>query len=195
MSFGSRLSIIGSTRPAPGTRPDTSEMWRDTERAPHWSNGIEWRPGRWDPIANAPRSHQRIRIREHNGTVRDNCHFVMHGVVRDGGYHDLAAGSWTFEVIGQQGQVLMYRAVNVPIEWQPMRAQTTVEDFQGNHCQNGGDCCLAGRRDGVVCPEDSCDIDDGIRPKDPPALTGWIDCGECPRINTGCWGKCDKAPR
>ena len=32
------------------------------------------------------------------------------------------------------------------------------------HCQNGfSDICLASQRDGVICPEDSCDIDDGIR--------------------------------
>jgi hypothetical protein len=32
------------------------------------------------------------------------------------------------------------------------------------HCQNGrGDICLAGRQDGVVCPEDECDIDTGVR--------------------------------
>ncbi|MBU9378736.1 VRR-NUC domain-containing protein [Burkholderia gladioli] len=31
------------------------------------------------------------------------------------------------------------------------------------HCQNGGDVCLAGNRDGVCCPEESCDIDDGLR--------------------------------
>ncbi|CAG9259508.1 hypothetical protein BDI4_600041 [Burkholderia diffusa] len=34
------------------------------------------------------------------------------------------------------------------------------------HCQNRGDVCLAGNRDGVCCPDDSCDIDDGVR-KDP----------------------------
>ncbi|ENE1253996.1 hypothetical protein ABM187_004237 [Stenotrophomonas maltophilia] len=32
------------------------------------------------------------------------------------------------------------------------------------HCQNGfADICLASQRDGVICPEDSFDIDDGIR--------------------------------
>jgi len=36
----------------------------------------------------------------------------------------------------------------------------------GVNCQNGGDVCLAGHFDGICCPEDSCDIDDGIR-KDP----------------------------
>ena len=31
-------------------------------------------------------------------------------------------------------------------------------------CQNGfGDVCKASKADGVVCPDDSCDIDDGIR--------------------------------
>lgn len=43
-----------------------------------------------------------------------------------------------------------------------------VENEHGNlpassHCQNGGDVCLAGNQDGVCCPEDSCDIDDGVR--------------------------------
>jgi hypothetical protein len=37
------------------------------------------------------------------------------------------------------------------------------------HCQNGGDVCLAGSVDGVCCPEDSCDIDDGTR-KNPDPL-------------------------
>ncbi len=37
----------------------------------------------------------------------------------------------------------------------------------GGHCQNGrGDVCRASQRDGIVCPEDSCDIDDGTRKPD-----------------------------
>lgn len=32
------------------------------------------------------------------------------------------------------------------------------------HCQTGwADFCFASRKDGVACPFDSCDIDDGIR--------------------------------
>ena len=32
------------------------------------------------------------------------------------------------------------------------------------HCQNGtSDICLAGKADGVVCAEDECDIDSGVR--------------------------------
>lgn len=33
------------------------------------------------------------------------------------------------------------------------------------HCQNGSSYCLVGRG-GIICPDDSCDIDDGLR-KDP----------------------------
>lgn len=34
----------------------------------------------------------------------------------------------------------------------------------GRHCQNGGGVCLAGNADGICCPEESCDIEDGVRP-------------------------------
>ncbi|WP_186263332.1 hypothetical protein [Burkholderia gladioli] len=50
----------------------------------------------------------------------------------------------------------------------PATADTTWKAPK-QHCQNGGDVCLAGNRDGVCCPEDSCDIDDGTR-KNPAAL-------------------------
>jgi hypothetical protein len=39
-------------------------------------------------------------------------------------------------------------------------------------CQEGGDLCRAGQRDGVTCPEESCDIDDELRPKDEASATG-----------------------
>jgi hypothetical protein len=35
------------------------------------------------------------------------------------------------------------------------------------HCQNGGAVCLAGNADGICCPDDSCDIDDGLKARDP----------------------------
>lgn len=35
---------------------------------------------------------------------------------------------------------------------------------QVKDCQHGfGDICRAGQHDGIVCPHDSCDIDDGVR--------------------------------
>jgi len=42
-------------------------------------------------------------------------------------------------------------------------AQALFDAFAKN-CQTGrSDNCLASKADGVVCPEDSCDIDDGVR--------------------------------
>lgn len=39
--------------------------------------------------------------------------------------------------------------------------------INAHHCQNGfGDICRASQRDGITCPHDSCDIDDGVRPTD-----------------------------
>ena len=64
------------------------------------------------------------------------------------------------------------------------------------HCQNGGDVCLAGNKDGICCPDDSCDIDDGMESRDPRrasaetqatrddplAAVRWI-CPDCTTVN------------
>lgn len=52
--------------------------------------------------------------------------------------------------------------------WHALSAQPSpggqVAPRCARHCQNGfADICLASQRDGAICPEDSCDIDDGIR--------------------------------
>jgi hypothetical protein len=51
---------------------------------------------------------------------------------------------------------------------------TPAPERTARHCQapgayGFGDICAAAARDGVVCPEDSCDIDEGVR----PALTAY----------------------
>lgn len=46
-----------------------------------------------------------------------------------------------------------------------MKADGWIEPT--SHCQNGGDVCLAGNADGICCPDESCDIDDGMRLRDP----------------------------
>jgi DNA-directed RNA polymerase subunit RPC12/RpoP len=72
------------------------------------------------------------------------------------------------------------------------------------HCQNGrADICLAGSRDGICCPEDDCDIDDGLRKpapvvpecewlpddSDPDEATGWeSSCGKS-------WVFCEGGPQ
>lgn len=63
-------------------------------------------------------------------------------------------------------------AADQPDEWRP----------PARHCQNGGDVCLAGNRDRICCPDDSCDIDDGTRPD--PRTTGQPDAArEIERAN------------
>ncbi len=55
----------------------------------------------------------------------------------------------------------------------PMRQAVEAEIaamYPAKNCQNGrSDVCLAGFHDGVCCPDDSCDIDDGLRDKVPNA--------------------------
>lgn len=47
-----------------------------------------------------------------------------------------------------------------------------MKDF---HCQNGhADVCWAARLDGITCPSDSCDVDDGLidmNKKEDPVFT------------------------
>lgn len=157
---------------APRTRPDTSDTWRDTERAPHWSNSIEWRPGRWDPIATAPRSHQLIRVRNLAGHVTERVCFWMHGAMVNGS-HDLNAGTWWQNDRDAAGNLIGHRHVRDAIEWQPMRVQPSVGDF---------DSLMERQRAAAPTPW-------------VPTITGHVDCGECPRISTGCYGTCDKGKR
>ena len=55
---------------------------------------------------------------------------------------------WADAALGEQAGQPLVRA------WTPPR----------HHCQNGSDICLRGNKDGITCPEDSCDIDDGLYP-------------------------------
>jgi hypothetical protein len=41
-----------------------------------------------------------------------------------------------------------------------------TEPYWKRHCQSGGENCRAGQRDGVICADGECDIDDGIRAAD-----------------------------
>lgn len=54
-----------------------------------------------------------------------------------------------------------------PIDPGRLRGSSIPGVREVRHCQSAHpdkDTCLAGQRDGIVCPHDSCDIDDGIRP-------------------------------
>lgn len=65
-----------------------------------------------------------------------------------------------------------YRLQPTDYAWTAWQAALSAQPSPGGqdaprcaeHCQNGfADICLASQRDGVICPEDSCDIDDGVR--------------------------------
>jgi hypothetical protein len=75
---------------------------------------------------------------------------------------------------GRKDNDLLYLAVCEAIEAEVLRPveqheAAPAEPMPKLHCQNGGNVCLAGNRDGVCCPEDSCDIDDAVRKNPIPA--------------------------
>lgn len=75
---------------------------------------------------------------------------VSHGHVVEAKFSSL--GGWR----NRAGQVIVSKIDG----WRPI-------DRWQRHCQSGDrDVCRASQRDGIVCPADSCDIDDGVRPRD-----------------------------
>lgn len=68
-------------------------------------------------------------------------------------------------------------------------APASAEPGETMHCQNGrADVCRASQRDGVVCPDESCDIDDGVRPRDDARGGGeavWIDRNDLEAMQSG----------
>ncbi len=45
----------------------------------------------------------------------------------------------------------------------PALDQHLIKPAYQHTYQEGGSNCRAGQIDGIICPEDSCDIDDGVR--------------------------------
>ncbi|WP_186112043.1 hypothetical protein [Burkholderia gladioli] len=80
--------------------------------------------------------------------------------------HDEASQAAAWELGTRDGKER--RKIHARAAVSPATADTTWTAPK-QHCQNGGDVCLAGNHDGVCCPEDSCDIDDGTR-KNPSVL-------------------------
>ena len=83
---------------------------------PHWSESVEWRHDRWDPMCNAPRAGYpilHVRGRDNNGKVLD----LMHYACGDGDGMMPSFNGWFVRWQSAPG----YYGVE-PIEWQPMRA-------------------------------------------------------------------------
>jgi hypothetical protein len=87
-----------------------------SERNPHWSEGVDWRPGRWDPMSNAPcRGYpiMEVRGREADGTIVEPMHYAC----GDGDGMMLPFDGWFIPNRGGSGFIECR-----PVEWQPLRA-------------------------------------------------------------------------
>lgn len=109
---------VVSTKPCPVHQvPDTHH----SERVPHWSECIEWRPGRWDPMANAPSrgsSILKVRGRDAKGAILEPMHFA-----EGGGEEQPSFKGWFVPYgDGMSGSYEVH-----PVEWQPLRARPTEE--------------------------------------------------------------------
>lgn len=96
--------------------PEALELQLHTPTRPHWSQGIEWRDGRWDPMSSAPcRGYPilQIRGRENDGRIFE----PMHWASDLSGEEQPAFEGW-FVPMGEKSWAQVH-----PVEWQPLRAQ------------------------------------------------------------------------
>lgn len=85
---------------------------------PHWSEAIEWRAGRWDPMSNAPRGGHPIiefRVRTAEGKIIEPVHYAC----GDGDGLMPPYDGWFTPY--QPNRVGGFYEVS-PVEWQPLRA-------------------------------------------------------------------------
>lgn len=83
---------------------------------PHWSEAVEWRHDRWDPMVNAPRAGWPIldvRGRTAEGRVIEPIHYAC----GDGDGMMPPYDGWFAPDTGGRG----FHEVS-PVEWQPLRA-------------------------------------------------------------------------
>lgn len=81
---------------------------------PHWSEGVDWPAGRWDPMVNAPRAGYpilHVRGRTADGHVVEPMHYAC----GDGDGIMPPFDGW-FIPIGKE-----FVEVD-PVEWQPLRS-------------------------------------------------------------------------
>lgn len=84
-----------------------------SDMRPHWSESVDWRPGRWDPMANAPTRGKIIHVRGRDaaGNILEPVHYAC-----GGGEEQPAFDGW-FKPCGSGFMECR------PVEWQPLRAQ------------------------------------------------------------------------
>lgn len=96
--------------------PDSINTHAPEHGVPHWSVGIEWRPGRWDPMSNAPTAGYpilEVRGRTSDGRLLEPMHFAF-----GGGEEQPAFRGW-FVPRGDRNSG--FYQVD-PVEWQPLTA-------------------------------------------------------------------------
>jgi hypothetical protein len=84
---------------------------------PHWSEGIEWRDGRWDSMSSAPTAGYpvlHVRGRDEHGAVIEDMHYAY----GDGDGLMPAFRGWFKPDVGGRGYVEVR-----PVEWQPLHAK------------------------------------------------------------------------
>src|SRR6478735_7107464 len=97
-----------------GAQPAVNLERLHTEQHPHWSLAVQWRPGRWDPMTNAPSEGYpilHVRGRRADGTIIPKMHRACgdgDGLMPpfDGWFAPYASGSDGFHEVH-------------PVEWQP----------------------------------------------------------------------------
>lgn len=83
---------------------------------PHWSEAVDWRHDRWDPMVNAPRAGWpilHVRGRTAEGRILEQIHFASDL----SGEEQPAFEGWFAPYTGERG---FYQVT--PVEWQPLRA-------------------------------------------------------------------------
>ncbi len=80
---------------------------------PHWSEAGDWRPGRWDPMVNAPSRGNILNVRGRGaqGETFEPMHYACGG----GEEQPYFVGWFVPDTCGGFVQVH-------PVEWQPLRA-------------------------------------------------------------------------
>jgi hypothetical protein len=114
--------FVWARRDSPKQEATLLQQLHNPERGlPHWSDAVDWRPGRWDPLDNAPsRGYPiaHVRGREPDGRVVEPMHYAQ----GDGDGMMPAFYGW-FVPDGGSGFVGVH-----PTSWQPLRAAPRAPD-------------------------------------------------------------------
>jgi hypothetical protein len=100
-------------------------------RAKHWSDDVDWRPGRWDDLSSAPKDCTNVRGRDADGKLLEPMHWAS-----DLSGEDQPAFHGWFLPYKEGGGFYQCR----PVSWQPLRALPDGPDCAS--CPKlPADCC------------------------------------------------------